>query len=306
MMNGEQKRRRGLYLILIFADLLAIVFVAGLSGRGKVADTVVGVLVLSLPVLIVLWLLRVLPIRGHQMTAGSTSWPTSANTALSDGLPAIRLGGAADQRFEGRLAVVRRSARFLLIADVLALVFVVNLASGNIADRLTAILFIMFAVLVVLSMVRVVTSRLKGEVTIQVGAERIFALVADPQRWLRRGGWLGRYRNIDAVPTASGGFKGEAQLTALGLPGHMRWEMLEYQPPDRVVNFARTSWLGIPSLTLASWSLQATDGGVRVRYEQESRSLGVTPNPARPLIHSLSSQAVNRRLAQLKAEAEHQ
>jgi uncharacterized protein YndB with AHSA1/START domain len=315
MMNGDQKRRRGLYLILIFADVLAIFLVAGLS-RSKATDTVVGVLVLSLPVLIVLWLLRVLRFRGRNVTAESSnqaqrrrrqsSWSTSNNPAPSEGLPAIRLGGAADHRFERRLEVVRRSARYLLIADVLALVLVVNLGTGNAAEAVTGILVIMFAVLVVVSLVHVVTSKVKGEVTVQAGTERVFALVADPQHWLRRGGWLGRYRNVDAVPAASGGFKGQAELTALGLPGHMRWEMLEYQPPRHVVTFARVTWLGIPSLTMASWSLQAADGGVRVRYEQESRSLGVTPNPARPLIHGLFSQAVNRRLAQLKDEAERQ
>jgi uncharacterized protein YndB with AHSA1/START domain len=144
----------------------------------------------------------------------------------------------------------------------------------------------------------------KAFLAVDASAERVFALVADPQRWVRRGGWLGQYRSVDAEPVASGGFKGTAAFTALGLPGQMRWEMLEYQPPRRVVTFARASWLGIPSLTLASWSLQPTGGAVRVRYEEESRSIGLAVDPTRPLIHGVAGQGVERRLAQLKAEVE--
>ncbi len=295
MNESAQRRRRNPYLILILADVLAVLLVAGLS-RGKVSDTVIGVLVLLLPLLIVLWLVRVIPIKRRAVAV-------SANPPLSEDLPVIRLGGAADRRFERRLAIFRRSARYLLLADVLALVFVVNLSGGNVADAVTG-LVLLLAFLVVVSLVRVDTSRVTREVTVEASSERVFALVADPQFWLRRGGWLGRYRNINAEPAASGGFKGQATLTAFGLPGQMRWEMLEYQPPRRVVTFARLKWLGIPSLTLAIWSLQPIDGGVRLRYEQESRSLGVSLNPARPLTHGVAGQAVERRLAQLKDEAE--
>ncbi len=74
---------------------------------------------------------------------------------------------------------------------------------------------------------------------------------------------------------ASGGTKGRATLTALGLPGAMRWETLEYRPPRYVVILARAKWIGIPSLHLAYWSLEPIGGGVRVRLEQEWRQFGL-------------------------------
>jgi len=307
MSGSEPRRGRNPYLILILADLLAVFVLSVVLSRGKLADTVIGVLVVLLPILVVLWLVRVIGGRspsGRRRRQHSPTGAPASNVAPSEGLTAIRLGGAADHRFERRLAIVRRTARYLLLADLLALVFVVNLSSGNVADTATGLITLGLALLVVLSLVSVVTHRVMREITVDASAERVFALVADPQRWVRRGGWLGRYRSVDAEPVASGGFKGTAALTALGLPGQMRWEMLEYHPPRRVVTFARARWLGIPSLTLASWSLEPTDGAVRVRYEQESRTIGLAADPTRPLIHGLTGQAVERRLAQLKAEAE--
>lgn len=307
MSGSPAKSRRNPYLILILADVLAVFVSSVVLSRGKLADTVIGVLVLLLPVVVMLWLVRVIGGRspsGRRRRQRSWAHVPAAASVLSEGLPAIRLGGAADDRFERRLAIVRRSARYLLLADILVLIFVVNLSSGNVADTATGLLSLSFAVLVVLSLVSVNTRRVMREITVDANAERVFALVADPQRWVRKGGWLGRYRNVDAEPAASGGFKGRATLTALGIPGQMRWEMLEYQPPRHVVTFAQLKWLGIPSLTLASWSIQPTDGAVRVRYEHESRSLGLSLDPTRPLIHGVTGQAVERRLAQLKAEAE--
>src|SRR5262249_42720996 len=76
---------------------------------------------------------------------------------------------------------------------------------------------------------------------------------------------------------------------------------LVYQPPHRVVIFARVKWIGIPTLNLASWSLDRTEGGVRVRLEQESRSLGL--GLGRALNGRLTGWAVDRVLARLKADA---
>jgi len=88
---------------------------------------------------------------------------------------------------------------------------------------------------------------------------------------------------------------------ALRLPGEVNWETLVYQPPHRVVIFARVKWIGIPTLNLASWSLDRTEGGVRVRLEQESRSLGL--GLGRALNGRLTGWAVDRVLARLKADA---
>jgi len=82
----------------------------------------------------------------------------------------------------------------------------------------------------------------------------------------------------------------------------MWWEMLEYQPPRRVVIFARTRWIGIPQLNLAIWSLASTDGGVRVRIEQEYRLLGLVLTSA--LSDRMLGWAAGRVLARLKTEAE--
>ncbi len=222
----------------------------------------------------------------------------------------IQLGGAADRRFERRLAVVRRVARYLLLADVLRWVFVFTFdsysqhAAGGPMGPIDMALSYTLPILVVLSLVQVVNGRAGRETTVGADPERVFALLVDPYAWVRRGGtWLGRYRRIDAVETAaSGGTKGRAALTALGLPGEMRWEMMEYQPPRSVVTFARTNWIGIPALHLASWSLEPTGAGVRVSLEQEWRRLGLALTNA--LSGRMLGQALDRTLARLKAEAE--
>lgn len=222
----------------------------------------------------------------------------------------IQLGGAADRRFERRLTTVRRIARYLLLANVLAWVFVITLdsfsrPSTSVPDLVFKVLGYTFPILALLSLVRVVTGRVSREVTIDVDPERLFALLADPYAWSRLGGtWLGRCRRIDAVESAaSGGMKGRATLTALGLPGTMRWEMLVYEPPRRVMTFARTSWIGIPTLNLASWSLTPIDDNrTRVRFEQEHRNLGLVLAGA--LTGRMLGWAADQMLARLKKEAE--
>lgn len=221
----------------------------------------------------------------------------------------IQLGGMADRRFERRLAAVRRAARYLLLADMLGWVFVFTFhtyehASAGVPDPVVNGLGYSLPILALLSLAKVVNGRVSREAIVAADAERVFALLGDPNAWVRLfGAWLGRYRGIDALETAaSGGTKGRAKLTAFGLPGKMRWEMLEYQPPRRVVIFAGARWIGIPQLNLAIWSLTSTDSGVRVRLEQEYRYLGLVLASA--LTDRMLGWAASRNLARLKSEAE--
>jgi hypothetical protein len=220
----------------------------------------------------------------------------------------VKLGGAADRRFERRFVLVRRAVRFLLLSDVLALIFVVGYNSvsrfGS-ADVVFNVLYFALPFFVVLSLLGIVDRRVSNEVNIGADPERAFGLLVDPYAWVRRGGsWLGRYRSIDHMETAaSGGTKGRALTVSLGLPGEVRWEMLVYEPPRRVITFARSVWIGlVPGLSLASYYLQPTGSGVNVRCEQESRNLGLV------LFRSQGTRTLarltDRMLAQLKAEAE--
>lgn len=206
--------------------------------------------------------------------------------------------------------IVRRVARYLLLADLLSWVFVITVESYSPqsaigpAATVEAALWYTLPILVVLSLVQVVTSRIRRETTVAVGAECVFGLLVDPLAWVRlSGSWLGRYRRIDGVETAaSGGTKGQATLTALGLPRVMRWVTLEYRPPHSVVIFARTKWIGIPSLHLANWSLEPTGKDTRVRLDQESRNLGLIP--AGVFSRRMLGRTVDRLLTRLQIEAE--
>jgi len=128
----------------------------------------------------------------------------------------LQLGGGADRRFERRLTVVRRVARYFLVADVLAGVFAITYhnPSASIPVPTFYVLGYALPILVLFSLVRVVTLRVSREVTVDADPERVFALLVDPDAWVRLGGtWLGRYRRINAVSTvASGGTKGRATL----------------------------------------------------------------------------------------------
>jgi hypothetical protein len=284
---------------LVITFLLAYVRASGF--RGEAADTVIGVLVLLIPLVVVLWLATVIKARFPRKAA------LRPEPARSEGSPVIRLGGAADRRFERRLTILRRTARYLLLADVIAVIFVVNLGSGKVADAVTGILVLLMVPLVLLSLVRIVTAKVTRDVTVRSDSERIFGLVVDPHRWIRyySSWWLGQYRKIDAVePASSGGTKGRATLRALGLPGHLKWEMLIFQPPRRVDIFARASWIGIPQLRLASWSLEPEDGGVKVHHEYEMRQLGLSVLSGRKVVTAMIRLVVDRGLAHLKAEAE--
>jgi uncharacterized protein YndB with AHSA1/START domain len=199
-------------------------------------------------------------------------------------------------------------ARYLLLADVLALIFVVTYSgvsrSGTV-DLVFNVLYYALPFLGVLSLLGIIDRHTSSEVNIGANPERVFALLVDPDAWVRHGGtWLGRYRSIERTETAaSGGTKGRALTVSLGLPGEMQWEMLEYEPPRRVVTLARSKWIGlVPAISLASYSLQSTGGGVYVRCELESRNLGLV------LSRSLGSRTLarltDRMLAQLKSEAE--
>jgi uncharacterized protein YndB with AHSA1/START domain len=199
-------------------------------------------------------------------------------------------------------------ARYLLLADVLALIFVVTyngVSRSGTVDLVFNVLYYALPFLVVLSLLGIIDRHASSEVNIGANPERVFALLVDPDAWARYGGtWLGRYRSIERTEIAgSGGTKGRALTVSLGLPGEVQWEMLEYEPPRRVVTLARSKWIGlVPAISLASYSLQSTGGGVYVRCELESRNLGLV------LSRSLGSRTLARltdqMLAQLKSEAE--
>jgi len=221
----------------------------------------------------------------------------------------IQLAGAEIRRFERRLTAFRGVARFMLLANVVAWVSAIafDIYTHTTSSGPDAAVFVLggtLPVLVGLSLISVVTDRVSREATLRAGPERVFALLVDPQAWVRSGGsWLGRYSRIDAVePAASGGTKGRARLRAVGLPGEAQWEMLEYQPPRRVVTLSWGNWIGIPTIKLASWWLDPTDGSTHVRFEQECHSLGLGLGSAlsgRPV-----GWAADRNLARLKAETE--
>jgi hypothetical protein len=239
------------FLILIVTALVItflLTYARGLGFRGKAADTVIGLLVLSIPLLVVLWLATLIRARFRGKTT------LRQEPARSDGSPVIRLGGAADLRFERRLMILRRAARYLVVANVITVSLVVNLGSGDVAGAVTGYLILLEVPLVLLSLVRIVTAKVTRDVTIRSDPDRIFGLLVDPQNWIRIfSSWAGRYRAVDAVERApSGATKGRAAITALGLPGHLVWEMIIFDPPRRVDIFARSKWLGIPQLNLAS------------------------------------------------------
>jgi uncharacterized protein YndB with AHSA1/START domain len=148
----------------------------------------------------------------------------------------VKLGGTADRRFERRFALFRRVARYLLLADVLALVVVGTyngVSRSGTVDLVFNVLYYALPFLVVLSLLGIIDRHASSEVNISANPERVFALLVDPDAWVRHGGtWLGRYRSIERTETAaSGGTKGRALTVSLGLPGEVQWEMLEYEPP---------------------------------------------------------------------------
>jgi uncharacterized protein YndB with AHSA1/START domain len=235
---------------------------------------------------------------------------TASATAVGEArMTPIQSSGAAVRRFERRLAAFRSVARFLLLANVVAWVSAIafDAYTHPTASGAATPVFVLggtFPVLVGLSLIRVVTGKISREATLGADPERVFALLVDPRAWVRSGGgWLARYRSIDAVePALSGGTKGRVRLTALGLLGEARWEMLEYQPPRRVVTFAWGKLIGIPTISLASWWLEPTDDGTHVRFEQECRNLGL--GLGSELSRRTARWAADRMLVRLKAEAE--
>ena len=222
----------------------------------------------------------------------------------------IQLGGAADRRFEHRFVIFRRVARYLLLADLLAFVFLSTFSGldhslGATARLVLILLGDSFLILVIPSLLSIATARVVREATISASPESVFALLVDPEAWVRRGGtWAGRYRSIDSVAqAASGGTKGRATLTALGFRGEMQWEMLEYRPPNRVVIFGRTKLLGIPTLNLAIWSLEQKEGQTHIRIEQEHRALGLI-GLSGAAVSRVLGRGIDRQLADLPGEVD--
>ena len=237
--------------------------------------------------------------------------PSPAAAPVGQVSLAKKTGDRAAQldRFGRHPSTILRLIRYLLLADVLVAIVLFLWDSSTRAFILGPLAYqVLFAVpvapLLVLMLVCVVGTSTSREVFVNVAPERFFALITDPQTSMRHGTFSVRYRGVEEIePTASGGTKGRFRLSSFGLPAEVTWEMLEYEPPRRVVSLHRTIWIGITIVTsLTNWSLAPTDGGTRVDYESESRRFDLWPTSA--FNRTRLSRATDRALALLKAQAE--
>lgn len=237
--------------------------------------------------------------------------------ALREPRPApIQLGGVAGRRTERRVVVVRRLARYALLADLGAALFLSfwdYYHQRNFDNDPLTRVFLGYpcAGLLLLSLLTVTTSSVSRVMFVNADARGVFALITDPRGWVRQGGsWRGRYRIMDSIEhLASGGTKGHATFSAWGLPGEMTWETLKCDPPRLLVTLTRSRWVvGRSRLRLATSSLESADGGVRVRYRYEFRSLGLAFNKSFSTTRveaAMVGRVLSRALRQLKAKAEH-
>lgn len=191
----------------------------------------------------------------------------------------IHLGGTAEARFQKRFTAVRRVAGLVGVLTFAGAV--VGEASHVPTWPVIALILLVCALSVLVSVARLITISTDRNITIAASAQTVFDEIADPEAWGWGGSKLGRYLGVrEREDLPGGGTRGRLAAKSLGLPAELTWDTLKYEPPARLLFVGRVTRFGLPvMIQLSDWSLTEAGDDTEVHYHLECQVLGMPFTP---------------------------
>lgn len=141
-------------------------------------------------------------------------------------------------------------------------------------------------------------TRITGEVTIEAPVEEVFDLVADERNEPRYNSRIARADKVSEGPVGAGA-RFVAEPRGMGARGGMTLSIVEYDRPHRLRSEVRSSYLHVDGTV----SLDAVEGGTRLRWDWETRLVGAM-RVLSPVLALLGSRWERRNWVDLKTYVE--